>query len=164
MSRPNSGRDAGDTRTHEQAHAEHMEAVRAVQRRSQYERVLAKIAAIDATELPQHCYLPFLRLSGRCVRAEAAAVFWAFVDLGLRRTRAAADAARALVTSLFDFLAMARLAMVESMIVFTLPSRVRGVNILLKQTMNPRDVVVKAQPSSRPDIPYARISHKDRCA
>ena len=49
-------------------------------------------------------YLPFLL--GRCVRADAAAVFAALLDFGLRRTLAAADAAFALVTSLFGFLGM----------------------------------------------------------
>ena len=40
---------------------------------------------------------------GRCVRAEAAADFAALLDFGLRSTLAAAEAAFALVTSLFDF-------------------------------------------------------------
>ena len=44
----------------------------------------------------------FLRF-GLCVRAEAAAVLAAFDERGLRRTFDAADAARALVTSLFFF-------------------------------------------------------------
>ena len=35
------------THTHEQAHAEHMKKVRAVQRRSAYERVLRKIASYE---------------------------------------------------------------------------------------------------------------------
>ena len=42
-------------------------------------------------------------LFGRCVNAEAAAVFAAFEDLGLRSTLDAALAAFALVTSLFPF-------------------------------------------------------------
>uniref|UniRef100_UPI001954FE32 hypothetical protein n=1 Tax=Escherichia coli TaxID=562 RepID=UPI001954FE32 len=42
-------------------------------------------------------------LFGRCVRAEAAAVLAALVELGLLSTFAAAEAALALVTSLFDF-------------------------------------------------------------
>jgi hypothetical protein len=42
-------------------------------------------------------------LFGRCVSAEAAAVFAAALDFGLLSTFAAADAAFALVTSLFDF-------------------------------------------------------------
>lgn len=42
-------------------------------------------------------------LLGRCVSAEAAAVFAAGLDFGLLRTFDAADAAFALVTSLFDF-------------------------------------------------------------
>ena len=41
-------------------------------------------------------------LFGRCVRADAAAVFAAALDFGLRRTLAAALAAFLLVTSLFD--------------------------------------------------------------
>jgi len=41
-------------------------------------------------------------LFGRCVNADAAAVLAALLDLGFLRTLAAADAARALVTSLFD--------------------------------------------------------------
>jgi len=41
---------------------------------------------------------------GRCVSADAAAVFAALLDRGLRRTFDAADAARLLVTS--DFLTM----------------------------------------------------------
>lgn len=45
------------------------------------------------------CYLRF----GRCVSAEAAALFAAFDEFGLAKTLAAADAALALVTSLFDF-------------------------------------------------------------
>jgi hypothetical protein len=40
-------------------------------------------------------------LFGRCVKAEAAAVFAAALDLGSRRTLDAADAARLLVTSPF---------------------------------------------------------------
>ena len=42
-------------------------------------------------------------LFGRCVSAEAAAVFAAGLDFGLLSTFDAADAAFALVTSLFDF-------------------------------------------------------------
>lgn len=38
---------------------------------------------------------------GRCVRADPAAVFAALLDLGLRSTLDAAEAARLLVTSLF---------------------------------------------------------------
>ena len=41
-------------------------------------------------------------LFGRCVSADAAAVFAALLDLGFLKTFAAAEAARALVTSLFD--------------------------------------------------------------
>ena len=44
-----------------------------------------------------------LLLLGRCVSAEAAAVFAAGLDFGFRSTFDAADAAFALVTSLFDF-------------------------------------------------------------
>ena len=40
-------------------------------------------------------------LFGRCVKAEPAAVFAALLDLGLRSTFDAADAALLLVTSLF---------------------------------------------------------------
>jgi hypothetical protein len=40
-------------------------------------------------------------LFGRCVRAEAAAVFAAELDFGSRNTLEAAEAARLLVTSLF---------------------------------------------------------------
>jgi hypothetical protein len=40
-------------------------------------------------------------LLGRCVRAEAAAVLAALLELGLRSTFDAAEAALALVTSLF---------------------------------------------------------------
>lgn len=42
-------------------------------------------------------------LFGRCVSAEAAAVFAAALAFGFLSTFAAADAAFALVTSLFDF-------------------------------------------------------------
>ena len=42
-------------------------------------------------------------LSGRCVRAEAAADFSALLDFGFRSTLDAAEAAFALVTSLLDF-------------------------------------------------------------
>jgi hypothetical protein len=42
-------------------------------------------------------------LFGRCVSAEAAAVFAAGLDFGFLSTFEAADAAFALVTSLFDF-------------------------------------------------------------
>lgn len=42
-------------------------------------------------------------LFGRCVSAEAAAVFAAGLDFGFLSTLEAADAAFALVTSLFDF-------------------------------------------------------------
>ena len=41
-------------------------------------------------------------LLGRCVRADAAAVFAALLELGLLSTFAAAEAAFELVTSLFD--------------------------------------------------------------
>jgi hypothetical protein len=52
---------------------------------------------------PEPCRI-YLRLSGRCVSADAAAVFAALEALGLRSTFDAAVAAFALVTSLFDFL------------------------------------------------------------
>ena len=45
-------------------------------------------------------------LSGRWVRADAAAVFAALLDFGLRRTFEAAEAALRLVTSPILFLAM----------------------------------------------------------
>jgi hypothetical protein len=45
--------------------------------------------------------LTHFRLFGRCVSAEAAAVFAALLDLGLRSTFPAAEAAFLLVTSLF---------------------------------------------------------------
>lgn len=45
-------------------------------------------------------------LLGRWVRAEAAAVFAALLDLGFLSTREAAEAALALVTSLFRLLAI----------------------------------------------------------
>ena len=48
-------------------------------------------------------------LLGLCVRAEAAAVFAALLDLGLLNTFPAADAAFALVTSLFGFFAILEL-------------------------------------------------------
>ena len=73
---------------------------------------------------------------GRCVSADAAAVFWAFVDLGSRKTRAAADAARALVTSLFGFLAILRLAIVENSVLTTLASRAPRVSISPERTKN----------------------------
>lgn len=44
---------------------------------------------------------PYFFLFGRCVRADAAAVFAALLDLGLRSTLDAAEAARLLVTSEF---------------------------------------------------------------
>ena len=56
------------------------------------------VSALDS----QHVYF-FLR-SGRCVSADAAAVFAALLELLLRSTLLAALAARALVTSEFDFL------------------------------------------------------------
>lgn len=43
----------------------------------------------------------YFRLFGRCVSAEAAAVFAAVLDRGFRSTFAAAEAAFLLVTSLF---------------------------------------------------------------
>ena len=46
---------------------------------------------------------PYFFRFGRCVRAEAAADLAALLDFGLRSTLAAAEAAFALVTSLFDF-------------------------------------------------------------
>jgi hypothetical protein len=56
------------------------------------------------------CY--FFRL-GRCVRAEAAAVFAAALDFGFLSTFAAADAAFALVTSLFRAMSF-RLLIIDS--------------------------------------------------
>ena len=47
-------------------------------------------------------------LLGRCVRAEAAAVLAALLDLGLRNTFEAAVAAFLLVTSVFFFLVILR--------------------------------------------------------
>ena len=59
--------------------------------------VLVPLRAIGGTSEAH-----FLRT--RCVSADAAAVFAALLDFGSRRTRAAADAARALVDSFRRFI------------------------------------------------------------